>query len=109
MSSNKNEREGLEKLWGTCTVERLEQVQESFEETKEFRILSEEEREIYLQLKNGIPEEMKPLLVKYSNTVQNILYQKGNFFYRKGFGDALLFTRAWMGDKQGLNLNVTIL
>ena len=91
------ENEKLEAFLTTWQNKRLEELGEEFEAGKDYAAHSAKEEELYNRLGDSLPEELKPLLNEYSDTLNEIMTLYEDFMGRNCFLDGVRFMGALGG------------
>jgi len=91
MCTNPRQRKRFREFIRSCLFQRLERAGEEFSRRKRYLSLSAREDELFNQLINALPEEMKRTLIEYSDTLAAIMVDQQEFFYKQGFIDGHMF------------------
>ena len=82
-----NTEERFRDLLKSCLQERLLKLDELFEKLPIYIELSTEENGFYKELENSVSEDLKPVLIKYSDVFNRILIEQQEFCYVQGIKD----------------------
>lgn len=104
----KRKKNQSETFISSCEIERLNHLEEEFRNSEEFVDISARQNVLYQQLKNGMPDELKPVLIDCWDYFTQILTIQQRFFYKYGFSDAAVVVQALSGERKDIRLNIHI-
>ena len=74
-----------------CMGERVEELGEIHMQDEDYKSVLEEQSELFNQLRNSTPDDLKPLLSAYSEKNVELASLEESYYFKHGFMDAVKF------------------
>jgi len=98
MENISNIKQSLKHLILSGRQKRIEELESIIENKKEYLALHKQENILYEQVKEALPPSMRPVLVRYSDTMNDIMILQEHFFYTQGVRDCTCLILMLSGD-----------
>ena len=108
MTKDVKQQQDFENFVLSCESERIGQVSDKFEGIETYSELNTQQNELYSQLYDDLPENLRGKFVEYVNCCTRMLFEAQVFFYKQGFADSAVLTQRLVGANAETRLEIKV-